>query len=654
MPAPQVTPTGGAASLDDLNADLAALYDKTALHEARVDNPHSVTKEQVGLGNVDNTSDADKPISTATQVALDGKASTTSLEQAASNLDAEVTERRAQDVQLADGAGWEVPVVGLKLASVLRTVWGRDGTLIDAPFPSPNTVPVIKGTRAAAWTLSGDAFEVERGTVQTEAVEQRLAAAPITGRQLPQIYLKRSDAQVSPLTGGPRPAELIFADPATGTATVRRAGRMDPVKWRTSPLSDGATLHLVLIMGQSLAQGFVDASPAANGVVDRYPLWRDPVDERALMFAPGDGIPRGPRPLQLPPDFAQKDLVVSAAQLAALAPLTGAPYGGAGKYAQTAAESCAASLLWQHLHPRDMVLAAVVGTGSTPIADFAAGTEHMASAEAIIARVDEIAGIMSTGGEPRAWKVWLVWNQGEQDNINGTAQAAYVVAWTALRDHLSGVVTTAGGTFGGSVIQQTEQRQGGTVGMATLAQAQLVTSGEASFVPHYPMLPGHSGAAHLFPETYLPLGSGTAWAISEIIAGNGPGPHVAAGDAVLVNGTTIDVTFTGAQGTMQFDTATIPDDGQKGVAVSTTGGDVEITGLAWTGAATLRLTLGASVLIGDAPVVKFGLTGTGTALLPNANGPRLNIRDGSDWPCPITGQPVSGWVLQHQTAVVAA
>lgn len=32
------------------------------------------TKDQVGLGNVDNTSDANKPISTATQTALDAKA----------------------------------------------------------------------------------------------------------------------------------------------------------------------------------------------------------------------------------------------------------------------------------------------------------------------------------------------------------------------------------------------------------------------------------------------------------------------------------------------------------------------------------------------------------------------------------------------------
>ena len=37
------------------------------------DNPHEVTKAQVGLGNVNNTSDANKPISTATQTALNGK-----------------------------------------------------------------------------------------------------------------------------------------------------------------------------------------------------------------------------------------------------------------------------------------------------------------------------------------------------------------------------------------------------------------------------------------------------------------------------------------------------------------------------------------------------------------------------------------------------
>ena len=40
-------------------------------HVSDFDNPHRVTKGQVGLGNVDNTSDMDKPVSTATQRAID-------------------------------------------------------------------------------------------------------------------------------------------------------------------------------------------------------------------------------------------------------------------------------------------------------------------------------------------------------------------------------------------------------------------------------------------------------------------------------------------------------------------------------------------------------------------------------------------------------
>ena len=43
-------------------------------HTSNKSNPHGVTAAQVGLGNVNNTSDANKPISTATQAALDDKA----------------------------------------------------------------------------------------------------------------------------------------------------------------------------------------------------------------------------------------------------------------------------------------------------------------------------------------------------------------------------------------------------------------------------------------------------------------------------------------------------------------------------------------------------------------------------------------------------
>ena len=42
-------------------------------HTSSTSNPHTVTKAQVGLSNVDNTADTAKPVSTATQTALDAK-----------------------------------------------------------------------------------------------------------------------------------------------------------------------------------------------------------------------------------------------------------------------------------------------------------------------------------------------------------------------------------------------------------------------------------------------------------------------------------------------------------------------------------------------------------------------------------------------------
>ena len=45
-------------------------------HTANTANPHGVTKAQVGLGNVDNTADSAKPVSTAQQTALNAKQAT--------------------------------------------------------------------------------------------------------------------------------------------------------------------------------------------------------------------------------------------------------------------------------------------------------------------------------------------------------------------------------------------------------------------------------------------------------------------------------------------------------------------------------------------------------------------------------------------------
>ena len=64
-----------ASQIRTLEADVAEVYELLAPR----DNPtftgtvSGITKSMVGLGSVDNTSDSSKPISSATQTALDAK-----------------------------------------------------------------------------------------------------------------------------------------------------------------------------------------------------------------------------------------------------------------------------------------------------------------------------------------------------------------------------------------------------------------------------------------------------------------------------------------------------------------------------------------------------------------------------------------------------
>ena len=71
------TKLDGLKDQSDIISDIDAVQTNLETHINNKSNPHEVTKDQVGLGNVDNTSDANKPISNATQTALNGKFSAT-------------------------------------------------------------------------------------------------------------------------------------------------------------------------------------------------------------------------------------------------------------------------------------------------------------------------------------------------------------------------------------------------------------------------------------------------------------------------------------------------------------------------------------------------------------------------------------------------
>jgi len=108
-------------------------------HLTNTSNPHHVTAAQVGLGNVDNTSDADKPVSTATQTALDAKEDALS-----SCSDGQVKKWNAGSSQWECGTD---ATGGTGSTNLGYTASPTDGT-VTSSSGTDATVPAADGTNA--------------------------------------------------------------------------------------------------------------------------------------------------------------------------------------------------------------------------------------------------------------------------------------------------------------------------------------------------------------------------------------------------------------------------------------------------------------------------------------------------------------------------
>ena len=115
-----------------INGLMQTIAESLAMHEARNDNPHGVTKAQVGLGNVDNTPDVDKPISNAQQIELDKKLNNADNGGVANNLttnSSEIALSAAQGIvlqnmisEMTDGAIDDLQELEARVASVEQEI----------------------------------------------------------------------------------------------------------------------------------------------------------------------------------------------------------------------------------------------------------------------------------------------------------------------------------------------------------------------------------------------------------------------------------------------------------------------------------------------------------------------------------------------------
>lgn len=95
--------------------DVLELESSIRNHVENFDNPHRTSKEQVGLGNVDDTADMDKPVSTAQQAAID-----TACQQATGYTDTKIG-------QLINGAPSTLDTLG-EIAQAMQ----ENGNVVDA------------------------------------------------------------------------------------------------------------------------------------------------------------------------------------------------------------------------------------------------------------------------------------------------------------------------------------------------------------------------------------------------------------------------------------------------------------------------------------------------------------------------------------------
>ena len=226
-------------------------------HEANHNNPHQVTKAQVGLGNCDNTADADKPISTAVQAALDTKADKATTLAGYGITDAYT--KSATDTLLADKAD-KADVYDKTAADTLLA--GKVDKLVSSPAGTYKSVTVNAQGQVTAGTnpdtLAG--YGITDAYTKTEA-DTLLAAKADTTALTDGSVTKIGTADLGTDT---KPIKLVAGVPTAVTndlVSTSGAQTVGGYKTFTSPITINNNTGS-LVKNDAID---IDSAPAATG-----------------------------------------------------------------------------------------------------------------------------------------------------------------------------------------------------------------------------------------------------------------------------------------------------------------------------------------------------------------------------------------------------
>jgi len=197
-------------------ANLVTLAGVQTLTNKTITSPSGLVKGDVGLGNVDNTSDADKPVSTAAQTALDLKAPL-----ASPTFTGTVT------TPLSTAGYVKTNASGVLSSSAAVAQNDVTGLTSDLALKAPLASPALTGTPTAPTATAGtNTTQIATTAFVTGAVADLIASAPGALNTLDELAAALGDdANFATTVTNSLAAKAPLASPTfTGTVTLPAAG----------------------------------------------------------------------------------------------------------------------------------------------------------------------------------------------------------------------------------------------------------------------------------------------------------------------------------------------------------------------------------------------------------------------------------------------
>lgn len=239
----QIATTGFVkAAIDVALAIVAGVTDAISAalsaHAARTDNPHSVTKAQVGLANADNTADTAKPVSTAQQTALDLKAPLASptFTGTVAGITKSMVGLGSVD-NTTDAA--KLAAARLGTATNDNAAAGNIGELIEATLTSGSATALVNATpktvisialTAGDWDVSATAYFSPAAATSITLRKANISMVNNTEDTTPGRYVQATHPAQVPNGGNSMtvgPTRISLAAPATVYLVVNQAFTVD-------------------------------------------------------------------------------------------------------------------------------------------------------------------------------------------------------------------------------------------------------------------------------------------------------------------------------------------------------------------------------------------------------------------------------------------